>query len=545
MQLRPYQQGAIDAWWTYMHTRQGHPIIAMPTGTGKSVVIAELVRSIYKQHASTRCMMLTHVKELIEQNFSKLLTLWPTAPAGIYSAGLKRKEHKHRITFAGIGSVFRKPEIFERIDLVFIDEAHLVSPSDATMYRKFLDGLLAINPKLKITGLTATSYRTGVGSLTEGGLFTDICYDITTPAAFGKLIADGHLAPLDAKRTDNEFDISGVRTVAGEYKQSDLELAVDVDAKTQKVVGELVNKARHEGRVRWLVFAVSVKHIQSVVAALHSFGVNAVPIHSDTKLLSAEQREKNYKDFKSGRVQCAVSMNAMTTGVDVPEIDLIAMLRPTKSAALWVQMLGRGTRPAEGKGDCLVLDFTSNTRRLGPIDDPMIPGKPQAKKKGGVCPVKLCGNCGSYCHHTWTVCKSCGSELLQELKLEENSSGLKVMALESPVVEELNVSTITYHRKTPRDVNKPCTMLVTYFCGLRSFHEYVCLEHADGSFARRKAEQWWKERCTYRAEDGSVPVPSSVAAAVSAAVDGWLMKPTKVRVWTNKPKYPEVIGYAY
>lgn len=546
MQFRQYQQDAIDAWWEYFARRDGNPLIAMPTGTGKSVVIAGLVRSIYKAYPHTRCMMLTHVKELIQQNMEKLLTLWPTAPAGVYSAGLKRKEHRHRITFAGIGSVFRKPELFEHIDILFIDEAHLVSPSDATMYQKFIDGLRQRNPKLKVCGLSATCYRMGIGSLTEGGMFTDICYDLTTPAAFSMLIAAGYLAPLDAKRTDNEFDITGVGTVAGEYNLGELERAVDVDEKTYKVIGELVRKARAEDRKRWLIFAVSVHHVESIVKALEMYGVDAVPIHSDLKRLPAEQRETNYKAFKAGRVTCAVSMNAMTTGVDVPEIDLIGMLRHTKSTPLWVQMLGRGTRPAPGKKDCLVLDFTSNTRRLGPIDDPVIPQKPgKKKKKGGVCPVKLCGVCGSYVHHTWTQCKKCGNEMLQSLKVEEHSSGLKVMALESPIVEELPVTTITYHHKKPRQEGKPPNMLVTYFCGLRSFHEYVCLEHPDGSFAQRKAHQWWAERCTYKNPDGTVPLPSTVAEAVQAAIGGWVRKPSKIKVWSNKPKYPEITGYVY
>lgn len=545
LEFRQYQQDAIDGWWSYFANQTGNPLIAMPTGTGKSVVIGGIVRSVYKAYPHTRCMMLTHVKELIKQNLEKLLTMWPTAPAGVYSAGLNRREHKHRITFAGIASVFRRPELFGHIDLLFIDEAHLVSPNDATMYQKFIDGLRQINPNLKVTGFSATCYRLGMGSLTEGGLFTDVCYDLTTPAAFSMLIAAGYLAPLDAKRTDNEYDITGVGTSGGEYKPGELEKAVDVDEKTYKVIGELVRAAAKYERKRWLIFATGVHHVESIVRILAMYGVDAVAIHSDTKILPAEQREKNYEAFKAGRVTCAVSMNAMTTGVDVPEIDLIGMLRHTKSTPLWVQMLGRGTRPSPGKTDCLVLDFTSNTRRLGPIDDPVLPSKPGKKKKGGVCPVKLCGVCSSYVHHTWTVCKKCGNDLLQTLKIEEHSAGLKVMALESPIVEELPVTTITYHHKKPRQEGKPPNMLVTYFCGLRSFHEYVCLEHPDGSFPQRKAHQWWAERCTYKNPDGTVPLPASVAEAVQAAVNGWVRKPVKIKVWSNKPKYPEITGYVY
>ena len=135
--------------------------------------------------------MLTHRKQLISQNAKRLLQLWPLAPLGINSAGLKQRDVYHPIIFAGIKSVHKTPEIFGKVDLVIIDEAHLISSNEDTVYRKFLSDLTLYNPMLKSIGLTATHYRNGLGCLTEGGLFTDICFNLATPDSFHWLISEG------------------------------------------------------------------------------------------------------------------------------------------------------------------------------------------------------------------------------------------------------------------------------------------------------------------------------------------------------------------
>jgi DNA repair protein RadD len=165
---RWYQEEAIKSIFSYFMENDGNPIIALPTGTGKSIVIADFVKKVFSYYQGQRVMMLTHVKELIKQDYQKLIDVWPTAPAGIYSAGLNRRDHLYPITFAGIASVHKKPELFGKQDLAIIDECHLVSARSNTMYLKFIDAMRAINPALKVIGLTATKYRLGQGLLTEG-----------------------------------------------------------------------------------------------------------------------------------------------------------------------------------------------------------------------------------------------------------------------------------------------------------------------------------------------------------------------------------------
>lgn len=535
IQFRDYQLEAIHSIWEYFQHRDGNPLVAMPTASGKSIVIAGFCQSALYAYPSTRIMVVTHVKELIAQNFAKLRTLWPQAPAGIYSAGLGRKDYLAQVLFAGIGSVAKRPELFGRVDVVLIDEAHLVSPNDETMYGTFLAALKQQNPKLKVIGFSATCYRLGLGLLTEGGLFTDICYDLTRMESFNRLIAAGYLCPLVTKRTSYEIDVSGVGTRGGEFIESQLQEAVNRDHVTSKALDELCKAAAD--RQRWLIFATGLEHCERISELLFERGIETVVVHSK---LPASVRDARIADFKSGQVRVAINNNILTTGIDVPEIDCEAILRPTKSTSLWVQMLGRGTRPSPGKQNCLVLDFAGNTRRLGPINDPVIPKKPGKKSKELGAPIKVCEKCGSYVHASLRECPDCGAEFPRFIKITDKASDLEVMKTESPVVELLDVERVTYHSNWKR--GKPTSLRVSYFCGLRMFKEFVCLEHE--GFARRKAERWWLDRAPALAPDGSpVPLPATIDQALQFV--GLLRIPRRIRVWTNRNPYPEVMGYEY
>jgi DNA repair protein RadD len=527
MQIQPrsYQVEAVHSIHTYFQTNSGNPVVAMPTATGKSVVIAMFLQMVYHYWPGQRVMVLTHVRELIQQNYDKLKHLWPHAPAGVFSAGLKRKETGHPITFAGIGSVAKRPGIFGHIDLVLIDEAHLVSPSEETTYRKFLDALMVINPQLKVVGFTATPWRLGQGHITEDGLFTDVCFDITGMAAFNRLIAEGYLAPVVPRHTRNMLDVDGVHKRGGEFIPAELQAAVDKLEVTEGALKEVLELA--VDRKHWLVFASGVEHALHITDMLNDMGIPAVAVHSN---LSNDQRDAALAGFKSGKYRAAVNNNVLTTGFDFPAIDCIVMLRPTSSTVLWVQMLGRGTRIAPGKKNTLVLDFAGNTRRLGPINDPLIP-----RKKGdgppGEAPVKLCGSCGVYNHTSARVCCMCGAEFTFQTKISIHAAENALLKGEAPVTAVFVVDHITYaeHEKQGR----PPMVKVTYYCVLRNFTEYVCFEH-DG-FAGRKARAWWKDR-SWDNFPGSTEEALLVIDTVKPA--------THLRVWVNK-EYPEILAHCF
>lgn len=527
LQPRPYQVEAVSSLYQYFSAQNGNPVLALPTGTGKSIIIAMFLQSIYYQFPHQRVMVLTHVKELIQQNYEKLMTLWPAAPAGVYSAGLNRRDLHRKITFAGIGSVAKKADQFRHIDIVIIDEAHLVSPNDETMYQAFLNALREVNPYLKVVGLTATPWRLGTGRITDDGIFTDICFDITGLHAFNRLIAKGFLAPLVPRQTKQMLDTDGIHMRGGEFVQSELQHAVDKYEITHAALRETLELA-HD-RKHWLIFASGVEHACNIADMLNDMGIPTVAIHSK---MGDAQRDQAILDFKAGKYRAAVNNNVLTTGFDFPGIDLIVVLRPTASTVLWVQMLGRGTRPSPGTGkeNCLVLDFAGNTRRLGPINDPVIPRKKGAKA-GGEAPVKLCGSCATYNHASVTHCCYCGAEFTFQVKIKQTAASDELLRGEAPLVEVFKVDHITY--STHEKAGRPPMMKVTYYCGLRSFTEYVCIQH-DG-FAQRKARQWWHER-------SSAAFPQSTADALVVA--DTLAAATHLRIWVNK-QYPEILAHCF
>lgn len=524
---RPYQVEAVKSIFDYFSQgNKGNPLVALPTGTGKSICLAMFLQATYSYWPQQKVLLLTHVKELIQQNYEELLTLWPGAPAGIASAGLNKFEYNRKITFGGIGSVCKKAHLFGKVDIVLIDECHLVSPKDSTMYKRFLTELEKVNPFLKVIGFTATPWRLGLGHLTEGDLFTDVCYDITDLKGFNQLIADGFLCPLIPKQTKMILDLEGVNIVGGEFNQSQLQIAVDKDEVTREALRETMELARD--RKQWLIFSSGISHSDRISEILNDSGIRTVSIHSK---MGDKERDKAIAGIKSGKYRAAVNNNVLTTGFNHPPIDCIVVLRPTASPVLWVQMLGRGTRPslATDKKNCLVLDFAGNTRRLGPINDPVIP-RAKGKKKGEA-PVKLCGSCGTYNHASVSHCIFCGTEFSFAVKIKQTASSDELIKGDLPQVETFEVSDISYIRSDR--MGRAPILKVTYYCGLRSFAEYVCLEHE--GFAQRKARHWWKART-------ELPFPESVDAALN--ITNELKVSTHLRIWVNK-QYPEILAHSF
>jgi DNA repair protein RadD len=526
MILRPYQLAAIDAVYNYFATHAGNPIIALPTGTGKSVVIAEFCRKVLITFPGQKIIIATHSKELIEQNHAKIVEHWPVAPAGIFSASVGRRDIAP-ITFVGIQTVAKNPGQFGHVDLLMIDECHLVGQSANAQYLKFIAGLKQVNPNLKTIGLTATPFRLGMGMLTEGGVFTDICYDLTERTAFNRLIAEGYIAPLTTRKTETELDVSGVGKSGGEFISTELQDAVDKSPITSAALTEACKYG--VDRKSWLIFAAGLEHADHICEMLVLMGVPTAVVSGD---LLKPERERILRDFKAGIYRAVVNMNVLTTGFDFPGIDLIVMLRPTSSPGLWVQMLGRGTRPAEGKKDCLVLDFAGNTKRLGPINDPIIPRKKGASGGGGQAPVRLCPVCNCYSHASARECEACGEIFPTSIKIQAASSQAQVIADDLPQIVEFKVTGVSFHRHDKP--GRPPSLRVSYVCGLRRFDQWVCLEHT--GYAQYKAAQWWNEH-------GSTPVPTTVDEALVRA-PAELAQPKAIYVWTNC-KHPEIMRYEF
>jgi DNA repair protein RadD len=568
---RDYQTEAVNSIWHYFQTHAtGNPVVALPTGTGKAFCIALFLQQVLMQYPNQRILIVTHSKELIGQNYEEFLGLWPTAPAGIFSAGLKRKDLFNRITFCGIASINKHIEKFGHVDLMLVDECDLISDKETTMYRKVIAKLTEVNKYLKLVGFTATPWRTGQGMITdEGGIFTDICFNATDMASFNWFIEEGYLIPLVSPITSTFINLEGVHVRGGEFVEKELQKASSNDEVTFAAVQETVAGGLARNREHWLVFATGVANTVKVTEMLQYLGIPARCVHSN---MSDGERDQNIKDWKDGKFTAMVNNGILTTGVNYKKIDFIIMLRGTASSRLWVQMLGRGTRPdyapgydlttkagrlaaiaASQKHDCLVFDFARNVERLGPINDPVIP---KQKGKGtGELPIKTCDTekllqpddknapklkgCGMYNHPSARFCGGhpfktefgCGAEFSFKSKIvAEASTGELIRTVkedDAPVFKEFVVKHITYdiHRK----IGKPECLRVTYWCGNQKFNDFVFFEHEGG--AQRKARKWWAERT-------SAEFPSSTAKAHEQI--HMLLEPKAVKVWMNCHPYPKV-----
>lgn len=520
---RWYQVDAEQSIFDYFAKKQGNPCLAMPTASGKSIVIANFIQRVLSIWPNQRIIIATHVKELVQQNYNKMVLAWPEAPAGIYSAGLKQKDTNMPVIFGSIQSMVKQAGLFGFRHLLIIDEAHLVGHEDDTNYIKFISTLKLFNPNLRIIGFSATCWRTGRGMISDGPIFTDICYDLTSYKSFERLIKEGHLCTLIPKRTRIELNVSDVKKTAGDYNLADLAEAVDKDPITMAACKEAVEEGAD--RRSWLVFASSIKHAEHISGALQVLGIDSAVVHSK---MPTEQRDKTLEDFKSLQLRCCVNYGVLTTGFDHPALDMIVMLRPTASSSLWVQMLGRGMRPSVDtqKENCLVLDFAGNTKRLGPINDPLIP-----KKKGireGVAPIRICESCCTYNHARATHCINCGIEFKFATKIVHQADTSELIrTTEKPVVEVFDVQNVVYYRHEKAGV--PPMIKATYWCGLKMFSEYVCLQH--GGLAGNMAKDWWKRRFPNQA------TPATTDEALQHIKNA--KPPRQIMVHTNK-RYPEI-----
>jgi DNA repair protein RadD len=528
--LRDYQRDAIDSIRDYWANGGGNPLIEAATGTGKSVIIANLCRELFTQWPDLRVLSLVHVRELVEQNAKTLIRYWQQAPIGINSAGLGRRDYHSQILFASIQSVFKRPELLGPRDVLLIDEAHLVPRDGEGMYRTLIEKLRDAVPDLRVCGFTATGYRLDSGRLDAGDsdrLFDDLVFSYGLADA----VSDGWLAPLISKATKTEIDVSGVTRRGGEFIAGALETAADKIDVVEGACDEIV--AMGESRRAWLAFCSGVEHAFHVRDALRRRGVTCETVTGDTP---NGERDRIIKAYRNGQIRCLTNANVLTTGFDVPFVDLAAMLRPTLSTSLYVQMLGRGTRPVypagfdpnnaskaerlsavenSSKPHCLVLDFAGNCRRHGPVDAVVV----RPKKKGenpnpertdpDTIRAKICPNCQTYNGLSTLECVSCGFQWPKpEPKHSAKSETAPVMTREV-VAKWLPVSDVTIDRHAGGS-GIP-SLVVEYRCGLQSYREWVCLEHR--GFAASKAEAWW------RVMGGKMPAPKTVDDAMKRAAE--------------------------
>lgn len=523
-ELRDYQREAVDGLYNYWASKAGdNPLVVAPTGSGKTAILAQVIKDAMS-YPDTRVLVVTHVKELLEQGASGLLKLYPEADFGIYSAGLKQKVLNKPITFAGIQSVWERAyDMVPAPDLVLIDEAHLLPKNTETRYNRFIADLKICNPDVKVVGLTATPYRLDTGYLHKGkgAIFDGIAHDIPV----SMLMDQGYLSPVISKGGIKQIDLSGVGKRGGEFIESELATAASDPELVESTVREIVTLA--DKRKSWLVFSSGVNHAHLLADEFEKYFVDVgVVTGSD----SSAVREKTIADFKSGKLQCLINVNVLTTGFDHPGVDCVCLVRATASCGLYIQCIGRGTRVAEGKENCLILDYGSNVERHGFIDQV----KPKDKMGGGdgEAPVKQCEKCQTIVHAAAKICPECGFEFPAPL-LNHGSSSYSGAMLSSQVVAEwVDVDDVLYSRH--KKEGKPDSIKVTYYCGMLSVSEWLCPDH--GGYAASK----------YRERKSLLNAYADTTTEALNEAHFW-RKPSRVMVKpsSHNPKYKEITKFDY
>lgn len=758
--LRPYQRESVDAIYAYWQSGGGNPLIVLPTAAGKSLVIATLVQELCEAYSTLRIAIVTHIKELIAQNFSELLKLWPQAPAGIYSAGIGRRDARARVLFCGIQSVWNKIDRIGHVDVLLVDECfrsgtlvdtangparietirpgdlvrnalgygvvratskrrsndivsvrlsngttidctgnhpfftskgwikardlgrgvrlfsvedvrelrrgvsslderrgttdaqapmgkaeilldlllkekrecdvgawsegeddqyvtsdrassaaaprewtrydeaasecvemarrrvggrafdsdtlaferwvparlqsgylqpddddcnrigrgvsqgeafrtrqekgraspaiwvesishqeqgcgcdvfnidvsghpsyyaggvlvhncHLIPKSADTTYGKFIARLREETPDMRVVGLTATPYRLDSGRLDRGDdrIFDAIAYE----AKVSDLIDQGFLSPLVSKATATALDVTGVGKRGGDFIPGQLEAAVNQDQITRAAVSEIVRFG--EARRAWLAFCCGVDHALAVRDEIRTHGIVCETVTGETP---AGERDRIIGAFRSGQIKCLTSVGVLTTGFNVPHVDLVALLRPTQSAGLYVQSVGRAFRLAPGKADALILDFAGNVKRHGPVDAVHVKGERSGKGDGETeVRAKECPACQTIVALPTRTCPSCGHEWIADPEPKhEATADAETAIISRGAPAWIDVDDVRYYRH--EKPGSPPSLRVEYVCGFVVHREWVCFSHQ--GYARSKAESWWR-----RASETPIP----------------------------------------
>lgn len=483
MQLRPYQSESIAAVNEYLKEKQGNPCIVLPTGAGKSFVMAEMIRRWVQQCPSIRVCVLAHRAELVRQNHDELHGLAPDLDLGIYAATLKRRDEDSQVLFAMIDSIYNKYDRMMPFDVLVIDEAHRIPVRGEGKYLKFIADCSAGNPRLRVVGLTATPYRLDCGPICHDDfILTEACYE----ANVADLISDGFLCQLRSKVLDKP-DMSKVRKSSkGDYILKSLAESVDVPVVVEKAISEAVDILVQEKRKSVIFFCVNQEHCEHVSKELKRHRIHAPIVTAKTP---ERDRAKIVDGFKAGKIKALCNIDVYTEGFNAKQVDAVVMLRPTLSKGLYSQMVGRGLRLHPDKTDCLVLDYAGNIQEHGPIDC----------LDGGEVKVIDCKECGDRFAFALKVCPHCGWQIpKREVERDEQEQAERRLHSEmmaqaeiigrEPARKEVSQVMVFRHKK-PGEAE---SVRVEYRCGVEVFREWI----KPGALGQdgENAQIWWSRR---------------------------------------------------
>jgi len=498
MRLEPYehQKKALGDLYDYCRKSKGDPALVLPTGAGKSLVIAEAVGKVIE--CGKRALVLHHNAELISQNSAAYARQFPTSEFGVNCAGLNRRDTDQDVVFCSIQSVYQKAAEFGARAVVFVDECHLINPLDETMFAKFISDMQRLAGS-RLVGLTATPYRMKLGLIAGPERpFSHVAHTTTIP----ELIQAGLIAPVRNAKTETSVSMDGCKINRGEFVLE--EMASRFAMATEAAVREIVETAEREGRNHCLIFTASISNAEQTAHLIRQISGEDARVVSGMSM--PLERATNLELFRSGELRYLVNVNVLTTGFDAPHIDLVAVLRATTSPGLFAQICGRGFRKSPGKTDCLLLDFGGNLSRHGCLDAANYGVRSLQKNGDGFAPMKICPGCNQENPASARVCRFCPVEFEiqeRETKIDDADTGA---VLEADAVERRQRIRVfnrdaKLHRKRGWKEGDPISVRVTYLGddpdkpdAIRKIYRSVFLFPEHKAFARNKSRTWFARR---------------------------------------------------
>ena len=487
-ELRYYQKESVNKVWEYIRLKEGNPCIVLPTGAGKTIVLAEIVKNVVSW--DSRVLLLSHVKELLKQGEEKINSM-VDVDVGVYSAGLNSRDTEQQVLICGIQSVYKRACEIGKIDIIIVDEADLIPTESDGMYNKFLADMKTINPKVRVIGLTATPYRLKGGYVCKpDNILNEICYEI----GIKELQSQNFLCNMITKKGLLQIDDSKYHKAMGEFIESELMEDLDTVEKVHDAIEEILDYIKDRKSV--LVFCINIAHAEHVVNEFIAQGESSVDMV--TSKTSSTDRDLILQNFSKNQLKIICNVNVLSVGFDAPTIDCVVMMRPTGSARLYYQQVGRGFRIHQSKQNCLVLDYGGNVMRHGAVDQIKVTEK---GSREGSCPMKECPKCNELVMIRYEVCPACGfvfdintTKSLHGTRanLEDIISGKSVDVTEKIIVDIKNIE-VSKHEKDLGNNKFSYTLRIKYFLKgnlwVYPISEWICLEHS--GYAREKALEWW------------------------------------------------------
>ena len=543
IELRYHQKDAVNAFFNYtLENPNKNPLIVVPTGGGKGLIMAAIVHRML-EFENTRVLLLAHRSTLLQQTYIEITNLLEDSLSlfndiGIYSASLNLRNTRNRVLLGGIQSVHNKAWELGYFDLILIDEVQRCPTEREGTYRRFLDDMRKINPKIIIGGLSATCYRMGKGLLCDPAhkdrIFHDICYEATIPELmdanhYKNKDRKQYLCKIISKNSLNSADLSKVHIKGGEYVQNEMEQAFNQGDLIDRTVKEIILLT--EIRKKIIIFCAGIKHCKSVYDCLTYYGMKADFAHSKR---SKEENEKAISDFKSGKIKYLLNIDKFTEGFDEKAIDCICLLRSTMSPGLYSQMVGRVLRIHPNKNDGLVLDMGRNIETHGPIDKIEIRKNKEGKSEVYTQPMKTCPNCNTALPISTRICPECGEVLVDDTPKHDDKASEKDIISKWKKPEEYIVTHANFFKHDKQ--GSPSSMRVDYYNDYdKIVSEWVCILHP--GYAGKKAYKWLRDR-------------SNIAPEQIENIEDLIKLKEKIRVPEKifidyNDKFPKIVKYVF